>query len=94
MQKKFPCLIFLSAIMIPSKLKTLLGVLSLISVILLWSGSALVIKILTGEGDEPQIGGLLLTFYSQAHCVVLLAPLFWKGGGFIAFFRSISPMKV
>jgi len=76
------------------KLKTLMGVGSLVSVVLLWSGSSLVIKMITGEGEEPQTGGLLLTFYSQAHCVVLLLPLFWREAGLRDFFSAIPPVRV
>ena len=73
--------------------RTLIGVASLVTVVLLWAASALVIKMVTGEG-EPKAGALLLTFYSQAHCIVLLLPLVWKRTGMADVFRAISPMRI
>ena len=73
--------------------RTLIGVASLVMVVLLWAASALVIKMMTGEG-EPKAGALLFTVYSQAHCIILLLPLVWKRTKISQVFRVISPMRI
>ena len=80
------------------KLRTIGGVISLVSMILIWAGSALLIKIITGEGEDPPVGSLLMTFYCQAHCIVLLLPLLWSKlslkESMKDFFNALCPSRV
>ena len=53
--------------------RRLVGVLSLVSVVLLWTASGRAIKFLLGDGHH--LGPVFMTFYQQAHGIVMLLPL-------------------